>query len=67
MENEEIQSAFVDIPDNEFPFALEYVGADDETIWYVMVTEPGAIKVPPMSGVVKVRVWHKDGVDERPV
>jgi hypothetical protein len=59
-------TAFFDIPEDQFPFTIEFLRSDThEVVHTIVITEPGGMKVPPLRqqlGVpVNVRITRKDG------
>lgn len=57
-----MNTEFVDLPEQAFPFLIEYIRASDgETVDQVCVTGPGAIEVPPLAekhGPMRVRLTY---------
>jgi len=64
--------AFHDFPANAFPIRIyayrQDQEADTDPVWFVHVTEPGAIRVPGIDETgfpVRIVVTFADGTEER--
>ena len=67
-----IPAQFVDLPESDFPFTIEFLDAESgQVVWEKRVEEPGALMIPGRAYTnegrpVRVRVTYPDGeVTER--